>query len=335
VTDLGDAAQMAYGRRATLRLDPRLFGEFGLPDPPMPSDEASAETDLERRLNDWLAAAASANIGDWLAKAVKQLRSRRFVRVVEHEGDQSYFVLLQKSVDAATLDDIGDSPSLTSTGVKLRDHLQGVGVKAAEFGVALGLSQDIVDDLRLAGELHDLGKIDSRFQAQMHGHDRVRIALSEASGETLAKSLPYARTKPDAWPPVRHEVSSVALAQSASNLVAQAHDSDLVLHLIGSHHGYARPLPALRRDGCPQRLRVVGEFRDGSFSLVATCDSGNDVSNTAVVLETESDLADTTLALDMSERFWRLQERYGHHGLAWLEAIFRLADQQRSAEEAQ
>jgi len=168
-----------------------------------------------------------------------------------------------------------------------------------------------VDDLRLAGRLHDLGKVDSRFQFQLVGGDPIELAMRH--GEPLAKSLPDARKVPGYPPGMRHEIASVAMIESNADVLGFARDEDLVLHLVGTHHGWGRPLPPIIEDPDPEALSYIW---DGHL------------------LTARSDLADGSLALDMADRFWRLVERYGHHGLAWLEAILRLADHRQSAEES-
>ena len=343
VEDLGDQAQLAYGLRTTLRLDPRLLEAMRLPQDlkgPSPQDELDASMQKHETVAQWLSGLSelpSGTLPDWMSRAVERLQSagRLHIETVEPDTGSAYYVLAEHAVDPASLDDFDDRASLTQVGTTLRDHLVGVGVKAEEYGRRLGLSDAVAEDLRLAGELHDLGKVDSRFQAQMFGHDVVRIAGSD---EPLAKSLRGARTRPRAWPPVRHEIGSVALAQSSQAVLALAHDRDLVLHLIGTHHGYGRPLPPIREDSQPELLDVVGRVNKEGFRLGGVASHGSDVAEAAsgeVRMRVQSDLAETPLALEMADRFWRLQGRYGHHGLAWLEAIFRLADQQRSAEEAQ
>ena len=339
VEDLGDQAQLAYEKRATLRLDPRLRGALRLPQEslmPSPQDERDASINKREAVNEWLRGLLDLPQGAlpaWVVHVIERLQDRRFDIETVHRGTgHAYYVLVERAVDPAILDDYDDKLSLTGAETKLRDHLGGVGAKAEGYGRRLGLSAEVVEDLRLAGELHDLGKIDCRFQAQMHGHDPVLIAGAD---EPLAKSLPRARTRPSKWPPVRHEISSVALAQSSPEVLNLAHDPDLVLHLVGTHHGHGRPLPPIKKDGCPRELTAVGHLRQDGFRLGVAGD-GSDASEASdgrVQMSVCSDLAETPLALEMADRFWRLQERYGHHGLAWLEAIFRLADQQRSAEE--
>ena len=327
IADLGDAAQIAYRRRATLRLDPRLFPKNTLPSP---AEEADSDQPARGRIDSWLAdLAATETQTDWLQEAVARLGANYTITTVDALNDDvgaAYYVLAethdtQKPVlDPATIDGSDESNSWTGTGVSLRQHLEGVGDRAAETARRLGVPPTITEDIRLAGRLHDLGKVDVRFQSKLVGGDPVE--LETRRDEPLAKSLrldatgqrrptgPNDRSYPRG---MRHELASVAMVESNGDVLDAAHDQDLVLHLVGTHHGWARPLPPIIADPNPETLRYE-------------CDGHT--------LETGSDLTRGRLALDMAERFWRLIDRYGYHGLAWLEAILRLADHQQSAEEA-
>lgn len=306
VEDLGDEAQAAYSQRYTMRLDKQLMPEDWWPTPPRPDDEQGALEPLSERIDRWLAeVAVLPDLLEWQLEAVEKIRNGVLIKSLD-----DYYVLTTGNVDFSTLDGSDQSSSFTGTGVTLRGHLRGVGERAADYGRRLGLSSEIQADLKLAAQLHDLGKVDSRFQKQMVGDDEVHLAMLS---EPLAKSLPDARPERDKWPPVRHEIMSVALAQSNSEVMAAACDPDLVLYLVGTHHGFARPLPPIREDLCPEVLKFDHE---------------------GIPMEASTELVESTLALEMADRFWKLVERYGHHGLAWLEAILRLADHQQSAEEA-
>lgn len=354
VADIGDEAQWAYGKCCTIRLDAQMqeWIEDWLGDeaPPLPKPSTDQDADsggaddevqaLDGRIDEWIGnlldrdhesapmqmrwlfTGPTSGDGDTAGALFRfRTRARRLLELISDSEDDlwpgraasaagGYYVLVEKSPDVSAIRG-DDDTSMTGTGITLRSHLEGVGVRAEGFARNLGLSDELVCDLRLAGELHDLGKVDRRFQAQMVGHDRVRL---ESLDEPLAKSLPGARTRRHSWPPVRHEIASVAMAQSSAVLMGRAHDADLVLHLVAAHHGHSRPLPRIAPDDCPQGLAYQ---HDGH------------------ALRVRSNFSESALALEMTDRFWRLSARYGHHGLAWLEAILRLADHRQSEAEAQ
>ncbi len=323
VADLGDRAQWEHGRRGTLRLDPQLpYIEA----PPRP-DVDGVETDsTAKRIRDWLQELRDkeAGTGNWLAGAAEELLSRGFrpdlVGDVEVGG---YYIVSQTygsqrsraagkpKVDSEVLDSSDPANSLIGTGIPLGHHLKGVARRATEFAERLRLPQVLKDDIRLAAEFHDIGKVDPRFQFLLVGGDPVELATRE---EPLAKSLPEVKRIRTNTRIPRHEIMSVAMLDSSPDVLAGAHDRDLVLHLIGTHHGWGRPLLPVEADEDPQELAYPFEGR---------------------TLSSATDLSEGSLALDMADRFWRLIERYGYHGLAWLEAILRLADHRQSEVEAE
>jgi CRISPR-associated endonuclease/helicase Cas3 len=190
-----------------------------------------------------------------------------------------------------------------------------------DFASSAGLPTERVADLKLAGYLHDAGKADPRFQAWLNYGDPLGPDL-DAAGTILAKSgrpLPRAARDssglPQHW---RHEALSVRLALHVARF-AEAEDPELVLWLLGTHHGHGRPLfPHVDpRDATPRMLPAV-------LGLPSELPPGAGPQS----------LAFEWNGLDWPSLFARLKDRYGVWELARMEAILRLADHRASEERA-
>jgi CRISPR-associated endonuclease/helicase Cas3 len=300
--------------------------------PRMPSTD-DPEVDLARAVATWITLARDASgprlrlILDALDPVGSPSRYRRmdiagghFALVARKRVDPRHFLRLSEDPmgDARTEDD--DSGSFTDSDVTLARHLHDVEEFVRRFAGNLGISPDLVSDLALAGSLHDVGKADRRFQRMLAGGNEVRLALQE---EPLAKSsgsVPHAAARQQArqrsgYPEgYRHELLSVGMLDGTPGALEDAKDRDLVLHLVGSHHGWCRPFAPAVDPGPPQAV----EFDLGNLVLRADAAHG--------LARLDSGVAD---------RFWELVERYGWWGLAWLESILRLADHRASEAESE
>jgi CRISPR-associated endonuclease/helicase Cas3 len=230
----------------------------------------------------------------------------------------------EAGADATSDED--DSFHAGRAGITLARHSVDVELRARRYGAQLGLPGDLVSDLALAAWLHDIGKADPRFQLMLRGGDEIELLKGDEPwaksamprGAKQAQDLARAR---GGYPPgARHEVMSLAMIEVArGEVAAKANDLDLVLYLVGSHHGYCRPFAPAVPDASPVPVSLAGHasptFGRLSFEP-ASSDHG--------LHRLDSPLAD---------RFWSLVERYGWLELCWLEAILRLADHRASEEE--
>ena len=113
--------------------------------------------------------------------------------------------------------------------VALADHVAGVSAWATRFGRGAGLPDELTHDLALAARLHDRGKVDPRQQVMFHGGNPLAAATRAplaSSARYPSSRAEYRRACRESGFPVggRHELLSVALAGSAPDLLASAHD---------------------------------------------------------------------------------------------------------------
>ena len=179
--------------------------------------------------------------------------------------------------------------------VTLEAHQQAVADRAAMLAGHLGLEQQLVDALALAGAHHDDGKRDLRFQRRLGASGGILLAKSRA-GTTAQQARHNDRLSglPGGW---RHEQLSVVECWEP---IQSSGDPELVARLVGTSHGYGR-------SGFPhaahELLQPAGPVAQQLFQL-----GGWD------------DLIEAT------------QLRYGVWGCAFMEAVLRAADGQVSQE---
>lgn len=180
--------------------------------------------------------------------------------------------------------------------VSLESHLNGVSTRTRDVAGRLGLLPKINEDLALAARLHDVGKLDGRFQ-RLCGRKQDAAPLAQSGHSWIERRR---RAAVSDYPKgERHEALSVEL-MIRHGLHKTATDTELVEHLVASHHGWSRPFIRAARGIAPIDDRLFGLSFDDELTHG----------------EAERSPA----------RFRSVQKRFGWLGLAWLEAIVQLSD---------
>ncbi len=323
-TDLGDLARIRSGRYPILRLHPNLLPP-GIVVPGQGTDDAGIdEMTLRQKVVDALDSLAKSDIVDMEIGPVSGSFASRPFNLSPHPSGTGWIVSMPKDASkslSTTVED--DATDQIYDKITLEKHMGDVEEVALSWGRSLGLPESMISDMALAARLHDMGKADPRFQVLLWGGNRLLAARSPLLAKSVSSSASlagYADMKKAAGYPegARHELLSCRLAESVSLSELGAHDQDLVLHLIASHHGWCRPFAPGFND--PKPRKIVFAVSGKSFEATSDClQDGKHPSH---------------YASGVSSRFWRLVRRYGWWGLSYLEAVFRLSDHHASELEA-
>lgn len=318
VRDLADSAILNARRRICIRIHPELW-----PPALFPADmETLSAGDWVTRLRESLQG-ESETVGLTARLEIVELaEKRKDLEVIPYPFGKGAVLRSKHRIPmpkfscagGGSEEDSGhDEISREGAAVALEEH--GVDVRKEAVKFARSLAPDFAEMFGTVADFHDSGKADLRFQAMLYGGDRMAAAYAPeplAKGAMLAgTSFRAARERSGLPPDFRHELLSLHFAKAG----CQSHaDLELILHLIGSHHGYCRPFaPFVLDPHGPdvqwREYRVCGCERDGE--------------------------AAHRLASGVARRFWSFTRRFGWWGGAYLEAIFRLGDWTASAREAE
>lgn len=183
----------------------------------------------------------------------------------------------------------------------LRSHLDDAKDRATQIvGRLFEAQSDMAKAVILAAGCHDLGKDRERWQRSLgndHYPDKVYAKSGKLPDNTRLRPRDFLRDH------YRHEFGSVLDLCDEDHphhtefMELSAEMRDLVLHLIATHHGRARP----------------------HFPVEEAFDPKH---NGQAAVE---------LAIETPRRFARLQRKYGRWGLAYIESLIRAADYFASA----
>jgi CRISPR-associated endonuclease/helicase Cas3 len=340
VPDLAERASLLGRGRPLLRLHPRVLAGLGLyldpEDPKTVRMELTAQAgDLSGWKRPWAQRlgkgrkARTVPWGDgkdgWLVLSGERIRAYALRKALEEVEECGRTSMIEEGVESTTDDE--DSAYVGSE-VVLEVHSRHVEMRTRDYARRLGLSDELANDLSLAAWLHDIGKADRRFQRMLRGgseivHYRDEERILAKSGIASGSKAEQRRAQWLSGYPrgTRHEVQSVAMIEATREQVAKwAHDLELVLHLVASHHGHCRPFAPAINDPEPVEV-VLLEHESETFGTLAF----GATTSAHGLHRLDSPLAD---------RFWSVVTKYGWLELCWLEAILRLADHRASEDEA-
>jgi CRISPR-associated endonuclease/helicase Cas3 len=304
--DVGDRAAFAVRKSVSLRLHTEIMKEW----PKTPAVQALMERvsnpdveldeveDLLQKYRDEFKELPK----QWPYEFLSRLDELDRIEINTYPQQQTPYVLRARIPQK-------NSKQAKNKQVFLEDHL--TDVRRAVSKMTSGLENNLQDALKISAKFHDYGKADLRFQAWLRSGD---LMAARFTPKPIAKSGNDGLQRQDTVglpEGFRHELLSLMFAEKSAEVSGAM--KDLVLHLIAAHHGRCRPFaPVVLDEG-------------------AQCVSYNGIS---ICKEERFEKTPHRLDSGIADRFWRLTAKYGWWGLAYLEALLRLADWRASEQQA-